>query len=498
MDEENVALLEEWTERTDRIEKVASHVYKHWVKHDKKELVDFKYYCRNEWMAQLMFHAIVTRYSKLPEIYHRTIDIGHIQKVSSGARSSAMVVSVNRVPAIVQTFDTTFPKLKYKGFKFEDVDHREKDPGWETIPSWLCMLLCQRRVTCGTSHNFFPWFPITFAIGADPRHHPPTKGLVIQERVGEITLQMALANRTNIPDFTPDALDSIILQIAMALRVLVGKYKIVHNDLHTGNILISRTKAKYVLIGEREYRTYGWMPYIIDFDWASVEVNDKLYVSDVMFTRKKRIIPPHRLVSARRDLALCLLQIVAGLSSSYRSYSELEQDPHYNVVRCRWLKRIRVSGVPLLNSSRTVRRGDLIQRSEPLNIDEDTMHFLRERGMSVSDIKQSVAVIIENGTLLDVFLLTKAKSIGPIWTRRHENHLNFVSKRLRVHTSISELLGMREAEGEPDVLMRISDTLEDRIHRGEIRDKIPHRIVPKTYFALTLPSVHYYFWRETL
>jgi serine/threonine protein kinase len=64
-------------------------------------------------------------------------------------------------------------------------------------------------------------------------------------------------------------LQSVFLQIALAIAILGFEYKISHRDLHYGNILLDHTDREYIKykVRGKEYiiKTYGYLPKLLDF-----------------------------------------------------------------------------------------------------------------------------------------------------------------------------------------------------------------------------------------
>jgi len=57
---------------------------------------------------------------------------------------------------------------------------------------------------------------------------------------------------------------SMLIQVSYAVYLL-HKYKYTHGDLHAGNIGVSRTKQKFIKIGEKKVPTFGFKYKIIDY-----------------------------------------------------------------------------------------------------------------------------------------------------------------------------------------------------------------------------------------
>ena len=78
---------------------------------------------------------------------------------------------------------------------------------------------------------------------------------------------------------------SYMWQIIFALAIAQKYLKFTHNDLHSNNIMYSKTNIKYLYyqINNRYYRvpTNGYILKIIDFGRAVFKINKKIYFSDV-------------------------------------------------------------------------------------------------------------------------------------------------------------------------------------------------------------------------
>jgi serine/threonine protein kinase len=76
---------------------------------------------------------------------------------------------------------------------------------------------------------------------------------------------------TDFFDKNPSRLEiqSVCLQIALAIAILGFEYKIYHGDLHSGNILLDRTDQEnitYKVRGKKyNIKTYGYLPKLVDF-----------------------------------------------------------------------------------------------------------------------------------------------------------------------------------------------------------------------------------------
>jgi len=76
---------------------------------------------------------------------------------------------------------------------------------------------------------------------------------------------------------------SILFQICFGLAVAQKKYHFVHNDLHSSNIMFSKTQQEFLFfeINKKIYKipTFGKITKIIDFGRATFNHNDTIYFS---------------------------------------------------------------------------------------------------------------------------------------------------------------------------------------------------------------------------
>ena len=78
---------------------------------------------------------------------------------------------------------------------------------------------------------------------------------------------------------------SILFQICFGLAVAQKQYDFVHNDLHSSNIMFSKTDQKYLYYNFKgtvfKIPTFGKISKIIDFGRATFNYKNKLFFSDV-------------------------------------------------------------------------------------------------------------------------------------------------------------------------------------------------------------------------
>ena len=86
-------------------------------------------------------------------------------------------------------------------------------------------------------------------------------------------------------DLTPDEWKSILFQVIFALSLIQKRFNMIHNDLHTDNIMLSKTDCEYFhyVIGKQVFRvpTYGNVVKIIDFARATYELGDTIIFPSV-------------------------------------------------------------------------------------------------------------------------------------------------------------------------------------------------------------------------
>ena len=95
-------------------------------------------------------------------------------------------------------------------------------------------------------------------------------------------------NRVYHPDTYNKTLLSILFQTLTALTVVQNLWKMCHNDLHLGNIMLNRTKLSHLnyYIKGAYYRvpTFGMIVKIIDWNRATLVYNDHVVKNNVYFT----------------------------------------------------------------------------------------------------------------------------------------------------------------------------------------------------------------------
>lgn len=78
---------------------------------------------------------------------------------------------------------------------------------------------------------------------------------------------------------------SLLFQIIFALSFIQKKYDMIHNDLHSDNIMLSKTNKEYLyyVIDNKVYKvpSYGHIVKIIDFARATFKIGNKIIVPDV-------------------------------------------------------------------------------------------------------------------------------------------------------------------------------------------------------------------------
>jgi len=76
-----------------------------------------------------------------------------------------------------------------------------------------------------------------------------------------------------------------LLQITMALICVQHHYQLCHNDLHTQNIMLQKTKKKlfYYCVGDQYFQvpTYGYVVKIIDFGRSTYRFRGNFYIGDI-------------------------------------------------------------------------------------------------------------------------------------------------------------------------------------------------------------------------
>ena len=106
---------------------------------------------------------------------------------------------------------------------------------------------------------------------------------VIYEYGGGTTLQEWMAdNADNTPDFL-----LIVIQVLLSLEIAQIKYRYIHNDLHSGNILIRDVRDSYtIVVGDAEYRFNNVLvPCIIDYGMSCIKGNGKDVLTQIKQVR---------------------------------------------------------------------------------------------------------------------------------------------------------------------------------------------------------------------
>jgi hypothetical protein len=73
-------------------------------------------------------------------------------------------------------------------------------------------------------------------------------------------------------------LSSLILQLTLLLESIQLKFDMVHGDLKTNNIMVFKTKKKYIRLAGFKIQTYGYTLKLIDFGFSCL-INDKVPIS---------------------------------------------------------------------------------------------------------------------------------------------------------------------------------------------------------------------------
>ena len=83
----------------------------------------------------------------------------------------------------------------------------------------------------------------------------------------------------------PEEWKSFLFQIVFALSFIQKKYDMIHNDLHSDNIMLSKTSEDYFyyVINSKVYKvpTHGYTVKIIDFARATFKIGNRIIVPDV-------------------------------------------------------------------------------------------------------------------------------------------------------------------------------------------------------------------------
>lgn len=98
-------------------------------------------------------------------------------------------------------------------------------------------------------------------------------------------LEYTLEELNDSEGITQEEWKSFLFQIIFALSFIQKKYDMVHNDLHSDNIMLSRTSDEYYyyVINDKVYKvpTYGYTVKIIDFARATFKIGNRIIVPDV-------------------------------------------------------------------------------------------------------------------------------------------------------------------------------------------------------------------------
>jgi len=134
-----------------------------------------------------------------------------------------------------------------------------------------------------------------------------------------------------------------LFQVCFGLAVGQRKFNLVHNDLHSSNIMFKETNIEflYFKVFNKYYKvpTFGKITKIIDFGRATFKVNNKIYFSDVFKKNedaggqytypyqnslKNCKIPPNKSFDLSR-LATTIIQRFKNCDESYNGIVELLQ-----------------------------------------------------------------------------------------------------------------------------------------------------------------------------
>jgi hypothetical protein len=104
-----------------------------------------------------------------------------------------------------------------------------------------------------------------------------TKQILVMENAG-VTFQEIIMKELNKLEFLNDK----IYEIMVILAILDNKFKFMHKDLHTQNILMKKTNNKYneYILNGKEYKikSHGYIPVFIDLSTSSIfKINDKQF-----------------------------------------------------------------------------------------------------------------------------------------------------------------------------------------------------------------------------
>jgi len=96
-----------------------------------------------------------------------------------------------------------------------------------------------------------------------------SKQIIVMENVG-ITLKELFMKKINNIELINDK----IYEIFVILTILQNKFKFMHKDLHSGNILMKKVETEFnnYIIDNKEYKikSYGYIPVFIDFGYSTI------------------------------------------------------------------------------------------------------------------------------------------------------------------------------------------------------------------------------------
>jgi hypothetical protein len=103
------------------------------------------------------------------------------------------------------------------------------------------------------------------------------KQILVMENAG-ITFKELIMKEINNLEFINDK----IYEIMIILGILEDKFKFMHKDLHTQNIIMKKTNNKYneYILNGKEYKikSYGYIPVLIDLSTSTIfKINDKQF-----------------------------------------------------------------------------------------------------------------------------------------------------------------------------------------------------------------------------
>jgi hypothetical protein len=108
-------------------------------------------------------------------------------------------------------------------------------------------------------------------------YYNDAKQILIMENAG-ITFKEIILKELNNLEFLNDK----IYEIMIILGILDDKFKFMHKDLHTQNILMKKTNNKYneYILNGKEYKikSHGYIPVFIDLSTSTIfKINDKQF-----------------------------------------------------------------------------------------------------------------------------------------------------------------------------------------------------------------------------